>query len=181
MGFLLFEKSKCKKQIIRSPLNTTTGRLETDNTKTYNICNTNTWMHSQTNTYTHQTITLNGNQKKTVPTQILTTQQFWSNGVIITDTVTYNYFTSGTNKGRLNWMRKGNTDGSITTSYSNYTAAGLYQQKTVSAAGVSSRKEYYEYDNCNRFITKIKNHLLHETTITYDAKTSTNRTFNVYH
>jgi RHS repeat-associated protein len=147
------------------------GRLKTNNTKTYNGSNSSIWLHSETNTYSYNTITLNGNQKKTVPTQILTTQQYGSGGLIIADTVTYNYFTSGTNKGRLNWKRQGNTDGSITTTYGSYTNAGLAQEKTVSAAGVTPRKEYYEYDNTNRFITKIKNHFLHEATMVYNTKT----------
>ena len=132
----------------------------------------NGWMHREKKYYTYNPITLNGKQTKTVPTQIITTQQFGSNGLIIADTITYNYSTSGINKGRLNWMRQGNTDGSITTTYSNYTGAGLCREKTVSATGINpSRKEYYEYDNTHRFVTKIKNHLLHETQLFYDAKT----------
>ena len=146
------------------------GRLKTSNTKTFNGSNASTWLLSETNTYSYNTITINGNQKKTVPIQILTTQQYGSNGIVITDTLTCNYFTSGANNGRLNWKRQGNLDGSITTAYGNYTITGLAREKTVSAAGVSSRKEYYEYDNTHRFITKIKNHLLHETTMTYNAK-----------
>ncbi|MCL2168322.1 MAG: hypothetical protein FWH59_04265 [Lentimicrobiaceae bacterium] len=35
---------------------------------------------------------------------------------------------------------------SITTAYSNYTLAGLYQKKTVSAADYASRTETYTYD-----------------------------------
>ena len=143
------------------------GRIKTSNTKTFNGSNSSTWLHSETNTYTYQTLTLSGSQKKTVPTKILSTQQYGSNGIVITDTVTYNYSSIG----RLNWQRQGNIDGSITTTYGNYTTAGLCQEKTVSAAGCTSRKEYYEYDNTNRFITKLKNHLLHENTMTYNAKT----------
>jgi len=146
------------------------GRIKTSNTKTFNSSNSTTQMHSETNTYSYQTIPLNGNQyqEKTVPTQILTTQQFGSSGLIIADTLTCNY--SGT--GRLNWKRQGNIDGSITTTYGNYTHTGLYREKTVSATGCTPRKEYYEYDNnTHRFVTKIKNHLLHEATMNYDAKT----------
>jgi len=145
------------------------GRLIKSFTRTYNglAPNANNWTHQKTTTYSYNTITLNGYQKKTVPTQILTTQQFGSTGIIIADTLTYNY--SGA--GRLSWQRQGNIDGSITITYGNYTTTGLYREKTVSATGLS-RKEYYEYDNnTHRFVTKIKNHLLYEATMTYDAKT----------
>jgi len=151
------------------------GRLIESVTQTHNglTPSATNWMHKEIKTYTYATITLNGYQKKTVPTQILTTQQFNNNGTlspIIADTLTYSYHSTGSNKGRLAWIRKGNIDGSITTSYGNYTPAGLYREKTVSAAPIV-RKEYYEYDNTNRFITKIKNHLLHEIQLFYDAKT----------
>jgi len=151
------------------------GRVNTTNTKNYNSYNapSASWMHSETSTFTYGTIILNGYQRKTVPTKILTTQQYGSSGIVIADTLTYNY--SGT--GRLNWQRQGNLDGSIKTDYGNYTVTGLYREKTVSAAGVTPRKEYYEYDNnTNRFVTKIKNHLLHENTMTYDAKTGSKLT-----
>ncbi|MCL2291138.1 MAG: hypothetical protein FWC34_10655 [Bacteroidetes bacterium] len=151
------------------------GRVNTTNTKNYNSYNapSASWMHSETSTYTYGTIILNGYQRKTVPTNILTTRQYGSSGIVIADTLTYNY--SGT--GRLNWQRQGNLDGSIKTDYGNYTITGLYREKTVLAAGVTPRKEYYEYDkNTNRFVTKIRNHLLHENTMTYDAKTGSKLT-----
>jgi len=147
------------------------GQLKKSTTQTYDNNNgesslPTTWFHSEIQTYTYNTIILNGNQKKTVPTKILTTQQYEMGGLIVADTLTYNY----SNAGRLNWMRKGNADGSITTTYGNYTTTGLYREKTVSATNLS-RKEYYDYDNTNRFMTKTKNHLLHEATMSYDAKT----------
>jgi len=157
------------KTLITTTLNDNTGRLEKTDTRTYEQCNANNWLHSETNTYTYNTITLNGNQKKTVPTKILTTQQFRNNGTlspIITDTLTCNY--SGI--GRLYWARQGNLHGSITTTYSNYTPAGLYREKTVSAAGCVSRVEKYEYDATQRFITKITNPVNHTTIFTYDPK-----------
>ena len=143
------------------------GRVETSNTKTYNACNaaTNNWLHSETSTYTYDTIPLNGYQKKTVPKQILTTQQYGTNGTVIADTLTYHYDTT---TGRLDWERQGNIHGCITTSYTNYTATGLCRQKTVSAAGCTSRTETYTYDNTQRFVTQIKNPLNHTTSFRYD-------------
>jgi len=144
------------------------GRISTSSTKTFSGSNSTTWMHSETSYYTYNTITLNGNQKKTVPTQILTTQQFEGSNIIIADTLTYNY--SGI--GRLNWVRQGNFHSSITTTYGNYTPTGLYQEKTISAAGCVSRMEKYEFDNAtHRFITKITNPAGHKTTFTYNPKT----------
>jgi len=143
------------------------GRIKTSNTKTFNGSNSTTWMHSETNTYTYNTITLNGYQKKTVPTQILTTQQFGNNGVIIADTLTCNY--SGT--GRLNWQRQGNIDGSITTTYRDYSVTGVYREKTVLADDCNPRKEYYEHDPVRRFVTKVTNHIGHSANIDYDPKT----------
>ena len=146
------------------------GRLQNTNTKTYNDCNTNIWLHSETQTYTYQTITLNGNQKKTVPTQVLTTQQYGATGVIITDTVTNEYYPAS-EKGRLKWQRRGNIDGSITTSYEYLNPTGVCTLKTVSAAGCAPRTEKYEYDATRRFVTKITNPLNHDATFTYDVKT----------
>ena len=143
----------------------TEGRVATSNTKTYNSCNTTSWLHSEAKTYKYQTITLNGNQKKTVLTQILTTQQFGINGVIIADTITYGYYPAS-DKGRLEWMRKGNIHGVMKTSYGNYSSTGVYKEKTV-IAGSESRKEKYEYDDTRRFVTKITNPLNHFATFTY--------------
>jgi YD repeat-containing protein len=147
------------------------GRVKTSNTKTFNSSNSITWLHSETNTYTYNTITLNGNQKKTVPAQILTSQQYGIAGKIITDTTTYSYYTDNTNNGHLKSVRQGNLDGSITTTYSNYTPAGLCQTKTVSAQNVASRTETYTYDATNRFITKITNPLGHYVTMNYNLST----------
>jgi RHS repeat-associated protein len=154
--------------IINKSLNNA-GRLMQRNTKTYNSCSdpAGSWLHSDTKNYTFNTITLNGYQKKTVLTQLLATQQFGSSGLVIADTVTFSYYDAAPNKGRLHWRRTGNADGSITTTYTNYTTAGRSQEKTISAAGCAPRKEYFEYDNTNRFLTKVKNHLLHETQFLY--------------
>ncbi|MCL2290414.1 MAG: FG-GAP-like repeat-containing protein [Bacteroidetes bacterium] len=142
------------------------GRVKTSNTTTF-FGNALPWMHSETSTYTYNTITINGYQKKTVPTQIITRQQYAiTPNITIADTITYNYFGNG----RLNWVRQGNLDGSITTTYSDYTPTGLYKEKTISTTGLS-RKEYYDYDITGRFVTKTRNHLLHEATMSYDAKT----------
>ena len=126
-----------------------------------------TRLHSQTNTCTYQTITLNGNQKKTVSTQVLTTQQYGTSGLEIADTVTCEYNSAG----NLTLMRKGNTDGSITTTYENYTATGLYGKKTVAAQGCTPRTETYQYDATQRFVTKITNPIGHAATFTYNFST----------
>ena len=143
-----------------------TGRLEQSETKTYNSCNTTTWMHAEINTYSYETISLGSNQKKTVPKRILTTQQFGSNTPLISDTITYGY-----TAGRLAWGRKGNLQGAITTSYGDYNNAGVYKEKTISAAGCTTRIEQYEYDGTSRFITQVTNPAGHTTAFAYDAKT----------
>ena len=142
------------------------GRLKTSNTKTYNSYSNTDLLHSETETYTYQTITISGNQKKTVPTQILTTQQYGSSSTIIADTLSYGY----TGKGRVSWMRKGNLDGVITTKYNTYTPSGLFGQKTI-IAGNKSRAETYTYDATQRFVTQITNPLGHINQYSYDAKT----------
>jgi YD repeat-containing protein len=149
------------------------GRVQTSNTKTYNTSNAPSanWIHSQTNTYTYNTITLNGNQKKTVPAQILTTQQYGTGSIVIADTATYSYYTDNTNNGRLKSVRQGNLDGSITTTYSNYTSTGVYQTKTVSAQDVASRTETFAYDATRRFVIQITNPLNHLATFAYNPKT----------
>jgi len=157
------------KTVTTTTLNTA-GRVGIVNTKTFNACNSTTWLHSETQNYTYQTITLNGNQKKTVPTQVLTTQQYGSNGTIIADTVTYEYYPPSL-KCFLMSMQRRNLDGSIKTSYSYNIATGVCIAKTVSAAGCTSRKEQYEYDATYRFVTKITNPLKHSANYTYDAKT----------
>jgi len=148
------------------------GRIKTSVTNTYNSSDlfSNTWLHSETQTYSYQTITLNGNQKKTVPTQVLTTQQYGSTGIIIADTVTYGYYPAS-EKGRMKWQRQGNIDGCITTNYEYLNPAGVCTLMTVSAAGCDPRTEKYEYDATRRFVTKITNPLNHVANFTYDAKT----------
>ncbi|MCL2435396.1 MAG: FG-GAP-like repeat-containing protein [Lentimicrobiaceae bacterium] len=164
------------KTVTITTLNDDTGRLEKIETKTYEQCNAcaDSWIHLETSTYACSLITLDGCQKKTVPTKILTTQQFRDNGIlspITTDTLTYDYYLTGSNKGRLNWERQGNTDGSITISYGDYTNTGIYKEKTVSAAGCTARIKKYKYDDTERFIKQITNPLDHEINITYDPKT----------
>jgi YD repeat-containing protein len=97
---------------------------------------------------------------------VFTTQQYGTNGIEFTNTVTYDY--SGIH---LASMSQENNDGIITTHYSNYTTAGLYQQKTVSASNCPPRTETYTYDNTQRFVTQITNPLLHSATYTNDPKT----------
>ena len=147
------------------------GRLTGSVTRTHHGLNPNqnNWMHSETNTYNYQTVTLNGYQKKTVPTKILTKQQYGTNGNVITDTLSFGYYPAS-GKGRLAWMRKGNIHGVITLKYENYTSAGLYEKKTV-VSGNDSRAEIYNYDATQRFITKITNPLNHSATFSYNART----------
>jgi len=154
------------------------GRLMESFSKTHNGLSPNldNWMHMETKNYTYNEISLstaNNHHKKTVPTLILTTQHYKNNNTQIVqtaDTLTYGYY-DATHNGRLKWVRKGNAHGSITTSYEKYTPAGLYQEKTVSAAGCIPRTEKYEYDNTHRFLTQITNPLGHRTIFTYDTKT----------
>ena len=148
------------------------GRMEVSNTKTYNGTNVGSWLHSETNTYTYKTIILNDKQKKTVPLKTITKQQYGNSNIELIDTLTYTYYPdNGSNKGRLHWERKGNIDGSITTTYENYITAGLYGKKTISAQGCFSRAETYTYDVTQRFVTKIINPIGHEGNLTYDPKT----------
>ena len=136
-----------------------------------------TWPYADSTTYEYKPLSLsttNTYHKKTVPKKTITTQIYRNPNnqyVAITDTLTYDYYLRGADNGRLNWKRQGNADGSITTTYSDYTPTGLYQEKTVSAAGCDPRKEYYVYDNANRLLTTVKNHLLHETQFTYNPRT----------
>ena len=149
------------------------GRLIESVTKTYAGLNPTLggWKKKVTNTYSYQTLILSKSHQKTVPTKILTTQQYETIGIIITDTLTYNYYPIGLNKGRLQWARKGNTDGSITVTYENYTVTGACGKKTVSAQGCTSRNEEHTYDATQRFVNKIKNSLNHEANFSYDPKT----------
>jgi RHS repeat-associated protein len=92
----------------------------------------------------------------------------------VIDTVSYDYYMDTQNKGRLKWLRQGNKDGSITTTYSNYTTAGLYKQKSVSASNCptcTTRTETFTYDNTQRFVTQAKNPKNHTVTFTYSSKT----------
>ena len=148
-----------------------TGRVETEATKIYEKLNNNSLSHSKTNTFSYETITLSGNQTKTVPTRILTQQQYGSTSPVIADTLSYGYYKDAANKGRLEWERKGNIDGSITTTYGNYLPQGVYQLKTISAKDCVPRSETFGYDDTRRFITKFTNPLGHETNFIYNAKT----------
>ena len=146
-------------------------RVGSTETLTYYKCNSDTWFHSETNTYLYETITLSGKQKKTVLKKVTTNQKYHKNSnIVLTNTLSYNYYTDATNKGRLEWEQNNNSAGSITTSYNNYLIPGICKEKTVSAAGVS-RKATYDYDETKRFATSIKNVLNHEKKITYDTKT----------
>ena len=161
------------KTLITNSLNGSTGRLTESNIKKYGKVNESpsNWAHSETKTYTYETFTFSGNHKRTVPKRILTTQQFGSSGIMIADTLTYNYYDAGSNKARLQWERKGNTDRTITTTYNTYSTAGVCLSKTVSAQGCTPRTETYLLDATQRFITQITNPLNHVTKFTYDPKT----------
>jgi RHS repeat-associated protein len=172
-GATIIDQFRDSKTIITNSLDGTTGRLTGSNTKTYNTgnANPNDWMHSETKTYTYETITFSGNHKRTVPKRILATQQYGSNGQQISDTLTYSCYDSGENKGRLNWERRANIHGAITTTYEEYKPTGVYGKKTVSAQNCEPRIETYEYDNTHRFIKTITNPEGHITSFTHDAKT----------
>jgi len=127
------------------------------------------WIHLDTTTYFYKGIFLSSNSyhKKTVLEKSITKEIFRKNSEhLLVDTLTYGY----TSEGRLAWERKGNIGGTITTSYDNYSLAGVYKEKTVSATGLS-RKETYDFDATRRFTTSITNVLNHYTTIQYDDKT----------
>jgi len=149
------------------------GRIDKSNTKTYSQIEASNWLHSEIHTYFYGTINLNGgNQKKTDLTKIITTQQYGAAGIVIADTLSFSYFSATSpNKGRLAYERKGNIDGSITTSYDNYDIAGVYGTKTIAASGCTARTETYYYDATKRFINKIINPLNQITTFAYDSKT----------
>jgi RHS repeat-associated protein len=149
------------------------GRLIKSITETYNGCKFGTvpdpskLVHTDTTTYYYKGICFNDEyQKKTVPVKIISTQQYKNNGLPTTDTTTYGY--SGIN---LAWMRQGNIDGSITTTYSNYTPAGLCGQKSVSAPGCATRTEKFVYDATQRFATKITNPRNDDAYFVYNPKT----------
>ena len=178
-GATIIDKLHDSKTIFTSSLDVTTGRLLENNTLIYNTgnANSNNWFHSETKTYTYDTIVFNNAHKKTVITQVLTTQQYKNNNntlsPLITDTLTYNYYRAGKDKGRLNWQRQGNIDGVITTTYDEYRTTGVYGKKIVSATDCESRTEEYIYDNTHRFVAKITHPDFadFETNFTYDAKT----------
>ena len=127
------------------------------------------WTHVDTTIYFYKGISLlsNSYHKKTVLEKSLTRQIYNKNSnQLLVDTLTYGY----TAEGRLAWERKGNSDGSITTTYGNYLIQGIYKEKTVTAGGIS-RKETYDYDVTRRFMTSIQNALGHTTTFIYDGRT----------
>ena len=119
-----------------------------------------------THNHYYKKICLPDYQQKTVLTKVFTTQQYANSLTVISDTTTYTYDPLG----RLSEMQKTNTDGSITTTYENYTPAGLCGKKTVSAPGCTPRTETYTYDATQRLVTKITNPLGHYSSFTYDAK-----------
>ena len=127
-------------------------------------------LHSETQTYTYQTLPLSGYQTKTVPTKIITTQQYGSSSSapVITNTATFGY----TNEGRLSWEQTGNANGTVKTEYSDFTPTGCYGKKTVTAGNVS-RTETYTYDATQRFVNQIQNFDFPNfiTKFEYDAKT----------
>ena len=155
----------------------TAGRDSITNTKMYNSCNASVdnWLYSETKTYSYETITLNDNQKKTVPKSVLIRQQYPNNATQIIDTLTYAYYDVGDDsKRRLKSVRKGNFHGSITTCYDSYSSVGVCYKKTI-LAGSDSRTEKYDYDNdhdpTRRFPMIITNPAGHITSFTYDLKT----------
>jgi len=156
------------------------GRLQESKTVTwalsefcYGICG----ISVETKNYTYHDISLstsNSYHKKTVPQTIITTQGYRNPNnqcVEITDTLTYGYGAQG----RLAWMRKGNLDGSITTTYGDYSNTGVYREKVVSAAGCEPRTEKYLHDDTRRFVERVANLIdpVNEirTRFTYDPKT----------
>ena len=135
---------------------------------------TNDWLHLDTTTYFYKGIILsNANHQKTVPEKMITTQQYRDNGIdsaTFSDTTTYKYNIAG----NLTQMRNGNMDGAITTNYGNYSTAGIFLEKTVSAQGCYVRTEKYELDATQRFVTKIIEEPYFQnfsTVISYNAKT----------
>jgi RHS repeat-associated protein len=137
------------------------GRDSIINTTTYNSVYdaANYWLHAETKTCTYQRVLCTNNRERTVPERILTIQQYkkdYTQYPAIADTLTYGYYPNNNpDKGRLNWQRQGNIDGSITTTYGNYSVTGVYREKTVSAAGCNSRTEIYEHDPTRRFVSKV--------------------------
>ena len=147
-------------------------RVGSTETLTYYKCNSDSWFHSETNSYLYETITLNGKQKKTVLKKVTTQEKYHKNSnIVLTNTLSYNYYTDATNKGRLEWEQESNPDGTITTTYGNYLPSGVCQLKTVSAQGCTSRSETYSYDATQRFMTSVKNALNHEVKFDFDSKT----------
>ena len=154
------------------------GRLEKTVVSTYDdflISDTqylipDTWIHSRTNLYSYETITLNGNRKKTVPTNVHTIQEYGDSPELVSN-IFYEYYTDTENNGRLKSVHEENIHGLITTSYEKYTPTGLYREKTVSAKECEPRTEKYEYDDTYRFLTQVTNPIGHKATFTYDPKT----------
>jgi len=147
------------------------GRLIETIIETYEGVTLNNRIHKETNNYTYNTINLNGGyQKKTVPSQIVATQQYSTTVPIIDETLTFLYYPASA-KGRLMLLKKENSHGSISTNYEYLNPTGVCTLKTVSAAGCDSRTVKFNYDATHRFITKVTNPLNHEANFTYDAKT----------
>ena len=153
------------------------GRIQTRNTKNYNASNepAANWLLSETNNYTYSTITINGKQKKTVPKNIITTQQYGTSGAVITDTVIFSYYLYANgrdiyNTGCLKSVRKSNADGAITITFDSYSSTGICLKKTLKANGCEDRIETFELDSKQRFIKKITNPKNHSIQFTYNEK-----------
>jgi len=144
------------------------GRVIRSITKTYNgtSYNPNNLLLSEEKQFFYKGICMPGHQQKTVPTKVVTTQQYLNSGDAVLDTLTLSY----TSAGRLDWKQSSNKDGTIKTTYSNYTKAGLFGKVTVTA-GNDSRYDTYSYDATQRFVTQIKNYYGHISKNYYDAKT----------
>jgi len=168
---IVLDKLQDKKTITTTSLHND-GRISTTNTKTYEFCSSavNNWMHSETKTYAYTTITIDGNQEKTVPTQIITNQQYSFNGDVIEDTLSYLYY-SANEKGRLKMERRDNVHGYLNTYYFSYDPTGVCLKKYISASIAPYRTENYEYDATKRFITKITKPLGQISQYTYDPGT----------
>jgi RHS repeat-associated protein len=117
--------------------------------------------------YSYHTIAFNDRHKKTVPERIVATQKYGYSTIIPADTLTYDYDPA---TGNLNWERRSNIHGAITTTYV-YEPTGVYGKKTVSAQNCDTLIETYEYDNTHRFIKTVTNPEGHIMRFTHDTKT----------
>ena len=147
------------------------GRIISQNVKTYNFPSSD-WLLSETKTFFYKGLTLsNPLHRKTVPEKIVTTQQYGNSSSIpiITDMHNYKY----TSEGDLEWEDISHLDGTIKTSYFNYTGTGSFANKTVTAGGESRNEEYVYDTQTERFVEQLINPDFRGfiTTFTYDPKT----------